>query len=154
MTLTTIVWVTGEHEYTKHHELSRNGIEVRVLQHAVPAIDELRSVKYPLIVLDLKLAPGLGLKERDHVIAEIMRTHSGPSAYGNIGLRVIERIRAEGSANHDTPIIVATMYEPEQDNLLPNAKELALKAGAQEYLSLGQSDLSDVVDTIRRYLRR
>ncbi len=87
-----------------------------MFEHAGSAIQELTKTQYPLIVTYLRLASGIGWD--DPQLDEIMSdrgpfgTFSPPHCLA--GLHLISKVREDGSANKDTPIIVMDGYEPNQ----------------------------------------
>ncbi len=60
---------------------------------------------------------------------EELRRYAQKSRFGRIGLKVIAKTREAISINRQTPITVVCNY----NNLLRNARECSLAAGANEY---------------------
>ena len=120
--------------------------------HADPAIKTLTQKPYPLILIDPHIAPGL--EYDDPKIRAIMRApRGGPNPnYFAIGLRVIERVRASDSVNRDTPILVATTYDPVVAGLFPGAKAAAQNAGATEYLCVFDHGMQSLTAVVERLL--
>ncbi len=145
MTQYTIAWV--------HHDkgildcfsapfLNRDAV-ISHLTHAQQAIDELVKTKYDLIITDIRLAfldmesirDGKDITDRG--LKEIFdsRSEGCNPDYINAGLRVIERIRERDSINRTTPVIATGLYDPYED-IVMNAKPLALAKGANDYVNL------------------
>lgn len=127
---------------------------VKYFSHAGDAIKEFLSVKYSLIITDLDIAPGLDCQDQE--IMEIMnRAPLGRNPdYWRVALKVVERIRQNNSPNKHTPVIVASVYHPEEDGLFKNAARTCLKAGANHYCYLVEEDNDGLVDKIRKELRK
>ncbi len=136
--------------------------DVRTFSNAIPALRELTTEKYDLIILELKLAPGLvkdhGLGEFDNDprIEEIMAKGSDPSHpdYWKLGLYVIEKTRSQGP-NKKTPIFVFSVYNPETDLDFFEGEyidDLALRAGADEFYSFTMIRMEDFVNNVVKQL--
>ncbi len=109
-----IPWVNGHNIYDSAHiaTLKHRNIsdDVKLIEDTGEAISELESVKYPLIITGLKMAPGPehyhGSDKSIEAYLKDGRYYSMVKCYCEIGLEFIRKVKSEQSANKDTPLIV------------------------------------------------
>lgn len=156
----TVAWVInqGTPYFSPYSDVFGDaGIQVRPFHHAAPAIAELTQTRYGCVVSDLDIAPGEnhGDPEMDRIMARPDLQLGGLFVgYPYIALYMIRRLREPASANRETPIIVASVYHPLTDTLLPQAGGTCETAGANAYVDLRRTDLDSFVRLVENSLRR
>ena len=103
--------------------------------------------EYPLILMDVHVAPGMGCD--DPVIKGLVRSRDFDGF--DVGIRLIELLRREGSVNRETPIVVYSTYDPVDHPDFLDARDRCRAVGANEYFSR-VSIKRDIVPCLRRLL--
>ncbi len=146
----TIVWVATHPTMdngTYIDDLRYDGYRVDTFTNAQAAVSAFQRTRYDLIVTGAGIpALAIGEKYADPRMEQIVKGWGGGHGLQTeIVLRMMELARQEPSLNGATPILVADVYEPENDDLIPGIRAKFLRAGAVGYYSL----LDDVRDPLR-----
>ena len=110
------------------------GVDVVNLIDVLGVRNELTNRKFDMILMSIDLPVSeAGKTTPDEPELNALEAEIEKSGMWNGGLYAIRQIRKEGSANRDTPIIVADVYAPSGDALFPDAEQQVLGAGATAY---------------------
>ena len=126
--------------YGRIRELLESHGLLRSIDNAADAIKIVSAAPLDLIVTDILLPPGLKHRD-DPELARIVAQHRD-TMYEELGLGFIRRVRKPESLNKNTHIIVATIYEETESRIVPDAREKALRVGANAYICLGYDGIS------------
>jgi CheY-like chemotaxis protein len=140
-----VPWLAYNHHRIFADTLEKEcGVKVEEFDHAIPALRAFTTKKYPIIFMDVEVAPGIdeqygpGPYVKDPRIDKLMAMRSalGDSNpdYWRIGLFVMQETR-KSAPNKDTPIVVMSYYSPSGDPIFPDAEKQSLAAGATEYIA-------------------
>jgi len=108
------------------------------------ALDALKQAEYRAILLSLSIDSG--------TMPEFAGTHDHSTYDLGVPTRLIRQLRAYGSANKDTPIIVADHVHEKKDPHAPNASSHVIAAGANRYVNLIESAYPGLAKIIQYHL--
>jgi hypothetical protein len=114
---------------------------IDVFGDATAALDLLLTTKYPAILMSLGITPGselAGLPHHGTYNREIPET-------------LISRLRGPGSANSQTPIIVADVVDGEKDPMIPQVRRIITGAGASEYVDLSKQGYYHLIKIVAHH---
>ncbi|MEK6839315.1 MAG: hypothetical protein AABX72_00060 [Nanoarchaeota archaeon] len=158
MTHTTIAYIEPDHSHRSFYRdvLRREGFCVDSFEHADPALEALVQKEYDLVLLEIKVAPGLdmkdnGLKQEWELIsrdAKRMGNESHPD-YWRVGHYIIQRVKSEQCINNKKPVVVLSIYDSKYDGLFLDAASRTLTIGADKYIAKKDVNYVPVVQEIK-----
>jgi hypothetical protein len=151
-----IPWVTPEQGYKRAFSLNLEDADIAVdwMEHAIPAMEALRKTKYPVILTDLVLSPGLEVSDPEYkAFADVMQNEWLTGVY--FGPRITELmirgIRGNGSANATTPIIL-TQYDQSNPPIAEGIRNCLNLSNVSLLAEQSERRGFDLVEMVQRYL--
>jgi CheY-like chemotaxis protein len=131
----TIAYVSGVGSYQSVYEkfFQKRGIDFINFSDVVAVRRDLTKIKLDMILMSLDLPVSSDKAPNEPELNDLVDKIAESGHYWHSGLYAIRQIRKEGSANRNTPIIVADVYHPSQDLMFPDAEKQVLAAGATSY---------------------
>lgn len=145
-----IAWVDNTHVWSLAHRMELDEFQklgsIELFEHADSALEAVTKTAYDLIVVEPVLAPGFNYP--------IPIPNSGD--YGQIGLDLVKRIRAEGP-NTQTPLVV--IYKAPRDKNDGRiygsvCEEDFRNAGANDVISAFDCMPHQFCDKVKPYLKK